>query len=63
MCLVRAIGLTQQEGIRCVKAWCASDNVGSAKIMEKAGMHRASVEPGALEIDGQKYDKWNYEYD
>ena len=55
--------LTQQEGIRCVKAWCASDNVGSAKIMEKAGMHRTSVEAGALEIDGQKYDKWNYEYD
>jgi len=53
--------LTQQEGIRIVKAWCASDNIGSRKIMEKAGMSLASTESGALEIDGHRYDKLNYE--
>ena len=54
--------LTQQEGIRVVKAWCAADNIGSMKVMEKAGMKRTSVESGALEIDGHKFDKLNYEF-
>lgn len=53
--------LTQQEGIRLVKAWCAADNIGSRRIMEKAGMQLTSTEEGALEIDGKKYDKLNYE--
>ena len=54
--------LTQHEGIARVKAWCADDNVGSAKIMERAGMALVSREPMALEIDGKKYDKLNYEF-
>ena len=53
--------LTSGEGISCVKAWCASDNKGSAKIMERAGMQLVSTEKGALEIGGEKYDKLNYE--
>lgn len=53
--------LTQQEGVRTVKAWCAADNIGSKRIMEKAGMQLVSTEEGALEIDGKKYDKLNYE--
>ncbi len=52
--------LTEQEGIRCVKAWCAADNVGSRKVMERAGMTRVSTEKDALEIEGKKYDKQNY---
>ena len=55
--------LTEQEEIRCVKAWCAADNVGSQKIMERAGMKQVSMEKGALEIEGQKYDKLNYTVD
>ena len=55
--------LTEQEGIRCVKAWCAADNVGSKKIMERAGMNHVSTEKDALEIEGQKYDKLNYTVD
>ena len=55
--------LTEQEGIRCVKAWCAADNVGSQKIMERAGMNHVSTEKDALEIEGQKYDKLNYTVD
>ena len=53
--------LTEQEGIRCVKAWCAADNVGSRKVMERVGMTRVSTEKGALVIDGREYDKQNYE--
>ena len=52
--------LTQQERIRCIKAWCAADNIGSVRIMEKAGMSLVSIEKDALEIDGKKYDKLNY---
>ena len=54
--------LTRQAGIWNVKAWCAADNIASMKVMEKAGMKRVSVEPGALEIDGHKFDKLNYEF-
>lgn len=53
--------LTQQEGIRLVKAWCAADNIVSRRIMEKAGMQLTSTEEGALEIGEKKYDKLNYE--
>lgn len=54
--------LTGQEGIRCVKAWCAADNMGSRRIMEKAGMQFAGEETGSLEIEGCRYDKLNYVY-
>ncbi len=54
--------LTEHENIQCVKAWCAADNIGSSRIMEKAGMERTSIDPEALEINGCKYDKFNYEY-
>ena len=52
--------LTEQEEIKCVKAWCAADNAGSRKIMERAGMRHVSTEKGALEIEGRKYDRENY---
>ena len=52
--------LTEQEGIKCVKAWCAADNVGSRKVMERAGMGHVSTEKGALEVEGKKYDRENY---
>ena len=54
--------LVRDEGIKCVKAWCAAENVGSRRIMEKAGMRCISVEKDALEINGMKHDKLNYIY-
>ena len=54
--------LTQQEGIKTVKAWCASDNIGSQKIMERAGMRHVTTEPDALLIEGRKFAKMHYEY-
>ena len=54
--------LTEYENIRTVSAWCAADNIGSQKAMEKAGMRRILVEEGTLEINGKMHDKLIFEY-
>lgn len=54
--------LTQNEGISCVTAWCASDNIGSRRALEKAGMKIVSTEKGGLAVGDRVYDKMNYEY-
>ncbi len=54
--------LTEQENIKTVSAWCASDNIGSRKAMEKSGMQMVRADKGALEINGQTYDKLIFEY-
>ena len=55
--------LSGEEGIRVITAWCASDNIGSMKTMEKAGMRHISTEKNALEVNGKTYDKLIYEYE
>ena len=52
--------LLEEEQIDRVTAWCAADNIGSVRAMEKAGMALVSREEGALEIGGKTYDKLNY---
>ncbi len=54
--------LTEKEGIRTVTAWCAADNIGSAKAMAKAGMVQTDTGKDALEINGRKFDKYIFEY-
>ncbi len=54
--------LTENEGIPCVAAWCAAENTGSKKVMEKAGMKFVSAEKEGLEVGGRVYDKLTYEY-
>lgn len=54
--------LTENEMIAHVTAWCASDNLGSRKAMEKAGMKLVRTEAGGLEVDGEVYDKFFFEY-
>ena len=54
--------LTEHENIKTVCAWCASDSIGSRKVMEKSGMKLVNEEKGALEINGQTYDKLFFEY-
>lgn len=54
--------LSEHENIKTVSAWCASDNIGSRKVMEKSGMQMVCVEKGTLEIDGKTYDKLILEY-
>ena len=53
---------TEHENIRTVSAWCAADNIGSRKALEKAEMKMLRSERDALEINGQTYDKLIFEY-
>lgn len=54
--------LTENEGIGCVTAWCASENVGSRRAMEKAGMRLVRTEKGGLSVGNKIYDKLTYAY-
>lgn len=54
--------LTENEGISCVTAWCASENRGSRNVLEKSGMKLVSIEKSGLTIGSQTYDKLLYEY-
>ncbi len=54
--------LTEHENIKTLSAWCASDNIGSQKALEKSGMQMVRADKGDLEINGQTYDKLIFEY-
>ena len=54
--------LTENEAIPRVTAWCAAENVGSRKVLEKAGMQLVCTETDGLTIGGKVYDKLIYEY-
>ena len=43
-------------------AWCASENVGSQRVLEKAGMKLVDTEKDDLVVDDRVYDKLIYEY-
>ena len=54
--------LTENEGIPCVTAWCASENIGSRRVLEKAGMRLVRTEKDGLTVGDRVYDKLTYEY-
>ena len=54
--------LTENEGIACVTAWCAAENTGSRKVMEKSGMKLVNTEKDGLIVDDRIYDKIIYEF-
>lgn len=54
--------LTENEGIPCVTAWCAAENIGSGKVLEKAGMQLVHIEKNGLAVGETTYDKMIYEY-
>lgn len=54
--------LTAQKKIKVVKAWCAAENQGSKRVMEKCGMKFINVEHSALCINGKIFDRLNYAY-
>ncbi len=54
--------LTENEGIPCVTAWCASDNAGSRKVLEKAGMQFVRTEKDGLTVGDKVYDQLIFEY-
>ena len=54
--------LTENEGIPYVTAWCASENIGSRRVLEKAGMRLVRTEKDGLTVGDRVYDKLTYEY-
>lgn len=54
--------LTDNESIPCVTAWCASENIGSKRVLEKAGMKLVHTEKGGLAVSDKVYDKLIYAY-
>ena len=54
--------LTENEGISCVTAWCAAENIGSRRVLEKAGMYLIHTEKDGLFAGDRVYDKMIYEY-
>ncbi len=54
--------LTGNEGISCVTAWCAADNTGSQKVLEKSGMKYIRTEKNSLTVGDKVYDKMIYGY-
>ncbi|MBR2108725.1 MAG: GNAT family N-acetyltransferase [Ruminococcus sp.] len=49
-------------GYKTIKAWCAYDNIGSRRVLEKSGYVLKSTDENALNIDGRIYDRLNFEY-
>ena len=54
--------LTENEQISCVTAWCAAENIGSRKVLEKAGMQYLFTEKNGISVGDSVYDKRMYEY-
>lgn len=54
--------LTENEGISCVSAWCAAENAGSRRVLEKAGMHFVQIEKDGIRAGDRVFDKMIYEY-
>ena len=54
--------LAHDEGIATITAWCAADNIGSQRAMEKAGMAKVSTQKDALQIGDSTFDRLDYEY-
>ena len=54
--------LTENEGIPCVTAWCAAENIGSQRVLEKAGMKLVHTEKDGLSVGEKTYDKLTFVY-
>ena len=52
--------LTENEGISCVTAWCAEENIGSKRVLEKSGMQLVNTEKNGLTVGEKTYDKLIY---
>lgn len=55
--------LTENESIPCVTAWCAAENIGSKRVLEKAGMKLVYTEKNSLVVEDRVYDKLTYHFE
>ena len=60
--LGNAGSMTENEKIPRVKAWCAEENIGSQKVLKKAGMQLIQIEKGGLVVGDRIYDRLIHEY-
>ena len=54
--------LTENEGIACVTAWCAAENIGSRRVLEKSGMKLVSADLDDLVVGERRYERLVFEY-
>lgn len=54
--------LTENEGIYLVTAWCAEENMGSWRVLEKSDMKYLRTDKKGLIVGDKVYDKRIYEY-
>lgn len=54
--------LTENEGIACVTAWCAAENIGSRRVLEKSGMKLVSAALDDLVVGERSYERLVFEY-
>ena len=54
--------LTEDEGISCVTAWCAAENIGSRRVLEKSGMKLVSAALDDLVVGERRYERLVFEY-
>ena len=54
--------LTENEGFPRVIAWCAEENTGSRRVLEKAGMRLVQTVKDGLAVGDRVYDKCIFEY-
>ena len=59
---VSDISLVVTVGIRMVTAWCAAENSGSRRVLEKAGMKLVRTEKDGLTVGEKTYDKLIFAY-
>lgn len=53
--------LLETEGLTCLKAWSASSNIGSKRVLEKAGFVQTGIEESALNVNGESFDQVFFE--
>lgn len=53
--------LMKEEGYKRLKAWSATDNVASKKVLEKAGFVETGVKEDGINVEGEKFDQAFYE--
>lgn len=54
--------LTENEGISCVRAWCAAENTASRRVLEKSGMQFVQLEQDGIRVGDRSYDILHFEY-
>jgi RimJ/RimL family protein N-acetyltransferase len=54
--------LTENEGISCVTAWCAAENIGSRRVLEKAEVKLVSAALDDLGVGERSYERLVFEY-